>query len=211
MPKCEKCQVRDAQVRLDGIMNGRRESHLFCQPCAEELMQATMSANGLGGLSGSGASGNALGSIFGRGQGQPGQPGQAGTATAERQGTPSKTPTLDQFGRDLTQDARDGKLDPTAGREREIRRAIVVLGRRQKNNPVLLGEPGVGKTALVEGIARRIAAGTAPASLRGKRLIALNIGGMVAGAMFRGQFEERLKSLIAEASADENVILFIDE
>ncbi len=153
--------------------------------------------------------GNALGNIF-AGRGGAGQ-STAGTATAERQGTQSKTPTLDHFGRDLTKEAADGKLDPAAGRERETRRLMTVLGRRQKNNPVLLGEPGVGKTAIVEGIARRINEGTAPNFLRGKRIISLNLGGMVAGAMFRGQFEERMKGMIEEATANPEIILFIDE
>ena len=184
MPTCENCQSNEASVRLDAIINGQRESHVFCQRCAEEVMRGAIG----GGIpAGSGL----LGSIFGRANG-PGSAGP-GTATAERQGPQSKTPVLDHFGRDLTQDAADGKLDPAAGREREIRRTVTVLGRRQKNNPVLLGEPGVGKTAIVEGIARRIAEGSAPPFLRGKRLIALHLGGMVAGAMFRGQFEERVR------------------
>ncbi|HZS92041.1 MAG TPA: ATP-dependent Clp protease ATP-binding subunit [Chloroflexota bacterium] len=200
MPKCEKCQIRDARVRLDGLVNGRPESHLFCQECAEEIMRGAMNNQ---------AGGGAIGNIFGRANGSAGA--AAGTATAERQGPQSKTPTLDHFGRDLTKDAAEGKLDPAAGREREIRRTITVLGRRQKNNPVLIGEPGVGKTAIVEGIARRIADGSAPAFLRGKRIVSLNLGGMVAGAMFRGQFEERLKSMIEEVKADNNIILFIDE
>src|SRR5438067_6693636 len=202
MPKCEKCQVRDARVRLDGIVDGRRESHLFCEQCAEEIMRGAMDPT-------DGAMGGVLGSIFGRANGS-GSTG-IGTATAERQGPQSKTPMLDHFGRDLTHDAAEGRLDPAAGREREIRRTITVLGRRQKNNPVLIGEPGVGKTAIVEGIARRIAEGSAPAFLRGKRLIALNLGGMVAGAMFRGQFEERVKAIVDEATADGNIILFVDE
>src|ERR671930_336408 len=153
--------------------------------------------------------GEALGSIFGRANGAGS--GGIGTTTAERQGPQSKTPVLDHFGRDLTRDATEGKLDPAAGREREMRRTITVLGRRQKNNPVLIGEPGVGKTAIVEGIARRIADGSAPVFLRAKRIIALNLGGMVAGAMFRGQFEERVKKMIEEASTDPNIILFVDE
>src|SRR5712691_5196706 len=127
-----------------------------------------------------GAMGGSLGSIFGRANGS----GATGTATAERQGQQSKTPVLDHFGRDLTRDAAEGQLDPTAGREREIRRTITVLGRRQKNNPVLIGEPGVGKTAIVENLARRIYEGDVPSVLRGKRIVSLNIGGMVAGAMF---------------------------
>jgi len=133
------------------------------------------------------------------------------TATAERKAKNSKTPTLDEYGRDLTAEAAEGKLDPAAGRQRELRRMITVLGRRQKNNPVLIGEPGVGKTAIVEGLARRIQEGNVPANLRGKRIISLNIGGMVAGAMFRGQFEQRIKSILEEVRNTPEVILFIDE
>ncbi len=102
-------------------------------------------------------------------------------------------------------------LDPAAGRERELRRMITVLGRRQKNNPVLIGEPGVGKTAIVEGLARRINDGSVPANLRGKRIVSLNIGGMVAGAMFRGQFEQRIKSILEELRQSPEIIVFIDE
>src|SRR5262249_59357846 len=101
----------------------------------------------------------------------------------ERKGT---TPTLDQLGRDLPADARDGKLDPAAGRDVEIRRVLTVLGRRQKNNPVLIGEPGVGKTAIVEGIARRIAEGNVAGNLRNARIVALSMGNIVAGAKFPG-------------------------
>jgi ATP-dependent Clp protease ATP-binding subunit ClpC len=137
--------------------------------------------------------------------------GRGATATAEQQVKNSKTPTLDQFGRDLTAEAAEGKLDPAAGRERELRRMITVLGRRQKNNPVLIGEPGVGKTAIVEGLARRINDGTVPANLRGKRIVSLNIGGMVAGAMFRGQFEQRIKSILEELRQAPEIIVFIDE
>jgi ATP-dependent Clp protease ATP-binding subunit ClpC len=137
--------------------------------------------------------------------------GNLNTATAERQAKQSKTPTLDQFGRDLTREAAEGRLDPAAGRERELRRLITVLGRRQKNNPVLIGEPGVGKTALVEGLARRIHEGNVPATLRGRRIVSLNIGGMVAGAMFRGQFEQRIKSILEELRQAPEIIVFIDE
>ena len=137
--------------------------------------------------------------------------GGVNTATAERQAKHSKTPTLDQYGRDLTAEAAEGKLDPAAGRQRELRRVITVLGRRQKNNPVLIGEPGVGKTAIVEGLARRINEGNVPTALRGKRIVSLNIGGMVAGAMFRGQFEQRIKSILEELRKAPEVIVFIDE
>ena len=126
--------------------------------------------------------------------------------------TPSGTPTLDKFGRDLTVMARQGKLDPVLGRALEIENAIEVLARRKKNNPVLIGEPGVGKTAIVEGLAQRIVNGDVPEVLRGKRLVEVNINSMVAGAKYRGEFEERAKQLIDEVTAKhDELILFIDE
>ncbi len=119
---------------------------------------------------------------------------------------------LERFGRDLTEAARQGKLDPVIGRDEEIRRTIQVLSRRTKNNPVLIGEPGVGKTAIVEGLARRIVEGDVPEGLKNKRLISLDMGALVAGAKFRGEFEERLKSVLKEINdSDGQVITFIDE
>ena len=119
---------------------------------------------------------------------------------------------LSKFGRDLTEAAESGKLDPVIGRDEEIRRVIQVLSRRTKNNPVLIGEPGVGKTAIVEGLAQRIVAGDVPESLKGKRVWALDIGGLLAGSKYRGEFEERLKAVLEEiANAAGEIIVFIDE
>src|SRR2546423_1377440 len=119
---------------------------------------------------------------------------------------------LEKYGRDLTEDARKGKLDPVIGRDEEIRRVIQVLSRRTKNNPVLIGEPGVGKTAIAEGLARRIVEGDVPESLRNKRLIALDIGAMVAGAKYRGEFEDRMKAVLKEiVNSNGEIVTFVDE
>ncbi len=129
--------------------------------------------------------------------------------SAERQKT--NTPTLDQFGRDLTDMAHEGKLDPVVGREKEIERVLQILARRTKNNPVLIGEPGVGKTAIAEGLAQRIIDGNIPELLRDKRVITLDLSAMVAGTKYRGEFEERLKTVMDEIRKANNIILFIDE
>ncbi len=119
---------------------------------------------------------------------------------------------LEKYGRDLTALAEQGKLDPVIGRDEEIRRTIQVLSRRTKNNPVLIGEPGVGKTAIAEGLAQRIVAGDVPSGLEGKRVWALDVGALLAGAKYRGEFEERLKAVLAEITASEGeIVLFIDE
>ena len=121
------------------------------------------------------------------------------------------TPSLDQFSRDLTELARDGKLDPVVGREAEIDRVIQILSRRSKNNPCQIGEPGVGKTAIVEGIAERIMGGMIPDTVLGKRVVSLDLSGIVAGSKYRGEFEERIKKVLAEVAKAGNVLLFIDE
>jgi ATP-dependent Clp protease ATP-binding subunit ClpC len=136
-----------------------------------------------------------------------GSPTQQGQDREER----AETPALNQFGRDLTQLAREGKLDPVIGREKEIERVIQVLSRRKKNNPVLIGDPGVGKTAIAEGLARRIVESKVPETLKSKRIVTLDLAAVVAGTKYRGQFEERLKTVMNEIRESKDAVIFIDE
>jgi len=146
--------------------------------------------------------------LLGEAQPMPGPPAGAPGAPRAR----SRTPTLDDFGRDLTQMAREGKLDPVIGRVNEIERVVQILSRRTKNNPVLIGDPGVGKTAIVEGLAQKIASGDVPEILIGKRVVTLDLAAVVAGTKYRGEFEQRLKNIIDEIRRAKNtVILFVDE
>ena len=147
-----------------------------------------------------------------RGQ-QPGDASQEGSSSgsANPSAGQESAPTLMQYGRDLTAAARAGELDPVIGRSEEIERIIQILSRRTKNNPVLIGEPGVGKSAVAEGLAQKIAEGNVPELLRGKRLVSLDLAGMLAGAKYRGEFEERMKNVMDELKRDRSIILFIDE
>lgn len=132
---------------------------------------------------------------------------ESARAAAEEEGTP----VLNKYGRDLTRQAKNGELDPVIGRESEIQRIIQILSRRTKNNPVLIGDPGVGKSAIIEGLAQRIASGNIPELLKNKRVVTLDLGGMLAGTKYRGEFEERIKAAIDELIENKNTILFIDE
>jgi len=138
-------------------------------------------------------------------------PKRRSEARARRGAPQGGTPTLDSLARNLTDSAKEGRMDPTVGRDKEVKRVIQILSRRTKNNPVLIGEPGVGKTAIAEGLAQRIVAGDVPEDMQNKRLMMLDMGSLVAGTKYRGEFEDRLKKVIEEIYNDGQVILFIDE
>src|SRR4051794_13281645 len=181
IPVCARCGERPGRVRLVFANGNQRGEATLCEVCA----QGVMAANGE-------------------------VPGVPGAATTPRQ-PQSTTPTLDQFGRDLTADAANGDIDPVIGRDDEIEQTVEILARRRKNNAVLIGEAGVGKTAIVEGLARRVVEGDVPATLRGARIVSVDLSGMIAGAQFRGQFEQRFKAALKEAVLADNVVLFVDE
>src|SRR2546428_697107 len=149
-----------------------------------------------------------LGSEMPSGPAPSGSSAQPASPKSEKK---SKTPALDHFCRDLTQRAAEGQLDPTIGRQKEIERVMEILSRRKKNNPVLIGEPGVGKTAIVEGLAQLIASGQCPDALKDHRVLSLDMAAVIAGTKYRGQFEERLKAIINEIAQNKNIIPFIDE
>jgi ATP-dependent Clp protease ATP-binding subunit ClpC len=201
---CSVCSERPGTLAMIVQTESGRHAAPMCQQCARELMQGFGQA-GIG-PSAQSTGANAFGAAF---------PNANANGSAPRTGNPQKkssTPALDEFGRDLTRDAGEGRIDPVIGREEEIEQTVEILARRRKNNAVLIGEAGVGKTAIVEGLALRISQGNVPETLRDTRVVALDMGGLVAGSQYRGQFEQRLKSVLAEVSAAEGrIVLFVDE
>ncbi len=207
-PLCDICGERPGVVQVMFAGGGGRRAGLLCERCAREAVAAQQGAPE-GGLFGGLVGPNGLG-----GPGGPGGPGGAGPGARQRAQTRprSQTPALDEFGRDLTAEARAGRVDPVIGRTSEIEQVVETLTRRRKNNAILIGEAGVGKTAIAEGLALRIAENDIPEALRGVRVIALDLAGMVAGTQFRGAFEQRLKAALEEVAASNGaIILFVDE
>ncbi|MFC3420387.1 AAA family ATPase [Salinicoccus hispanicus] len=202
--KCQNCGINDAHVNLAmNINNQQTEVHL-CNECFHEIRSQMMGDNDF--FSGSPFENNNDNNKYFQGNGAS----QTGTKTRQKQSN-GKNGLLDQLGKNVSDEARGGDIDPVIGRDKEIKRVIETLNRRNKNNPVLIGEPGVGKTAIAEGLALKIVEGAVPAKLTNKEIYVLDVASLVANTTMRGQFEERLKQLIAELQAREDVILFIDE
>jgi ATP-dependent Clp protease ATP-binding subunit ClpC len=208
---CETCNAEPATVRDFALRAGRWEQAELCATCARKRRRAPLGILGAATAAAVLVGGAAVAfDVVGRRRSERGEGGPAQLSEIGRVFRGSST--LAQFSRDLTEAARKGELDPVIGRDLEVDRVISILARRGKNNPVLVGEPGVGKTAIVEGLAQRIAAGNVPASLRDKRVLALTLGPLVAGTKYRGEFESRVKRLLDEVKrAGREIILFIDE
>ncbi|EOS9367098.1 ATP-dependent Clp protease ATP-binding subunit [Listeria innocua] len=208
---CEKCNLNQATIQLYMNINGKRVEMPLCASCyAEVRNQASFGANEF-----PGAGGSPFDDIFRQ---LSGAANQASREQQSQRNTQVQTQTggagnglLDEFGTNLTDMAKNDQLDPVIGRDKEIKRVIEILNRRNKNNPVLIGEPGVGKTAVVEGLANAIVAGEVPSKLMNKEVILLDVASLVSGTGIRGQFEERMKQLIKELQERKNTILFIDE
>ncbi|MBR0628367.1 ATP-dependent Clp protease ATP-binding subunit [Bacillus altitudinis] len=190
--RCQHCQVNEATIRLNMQVNSSRSQMVLCEDCYTSLMEQSKMKMGPNLFGGS--------SFFSE---------QAGHATSQEQ--PKQKGLLDELGRNLTDGAHAGLIDPVIGRDEEVTRVIEILNRRNKNNPVLIGEPGVGKTAIAEGLALKIANGDVPNKLKNKQVYLLDVSSLVANTGIRGQFEERMKQLIKELQSRKNIILFVDE
>ena len=192
--------IREGEGVAARLLN---QAGLGFETTAKEIMRYLYEAQASGSSGAGCVAGNVLGNLKGLGQSaQENQGGQKGK---------SSTPNLDKYGRDLTEMAKAGMLDPVIGREKEIERIVQILSRRTKNNPCIIGDPGVGKTAVAEGLAQKMTLNAVPEMLRDKKLITLDLSSMVAGSKYRGEFEERLKNVISEIRDSKNIILFIDE
>jgi ATP-dependent Clp protease ATP-binding subunit ClpC len=209
---CSICAERPGTLHMVVQTESGRQGAVMCESCARDLMEGFgqagfgPSSQGNGANGGDFAAANGMNSPFGPRRGAAQQTRQRPAADA------SKTPALDEFGRDLTRDAGDGRIDPVIGREDEIAQTVEILARRRKNNAVLIGEAGVGKTAIAEGLALHIHNGNVPEALQGVRVVALDMGSLVAGSQYRGQFEQRLKQVLAEVTeANGKIVLFVDE
>src|SRR4051794_1233874 len=202
---CSICAERPGTLQMVVQTESGRQGAVMCESCARDLMEGF-------GQAGFGPAAQGNGAFAADGQPGFGRGPATQTRARQPQRPTSDTPALDEFGRDLTRDAAEGRIDPVIGREDEIAQTVEILARRRKNNAVLIGEAGVGKTAIVEGLALHIHNNDVPEALQGVRVVALDMGALVAGSQYRGQFEQRLKAVLAEVSAaDGKIILFVDE
>lgn len=210
--KCQRCGEREAAIHMYANVNGQRQAVNLCQKCYAEVTQDSQNTTPRGQRPGQGQDfgWSDLDSIFRQLQ-QRQQPSTPPQTQAGNGGNGNDNTILGQFGVNITDQARAGKIDPIIGRDEEITRVIEILNRRTKNNPVLIGEPGVGKTAVVEGLAQKIIEKAVPEKLRNKEVISLDVVSLVQGTGVRGQFEEKMQQLINEVRDNENIILFIDE
>lgn len=209
---CQHCQVKHANIQLKVNLNGNQKHLMLCEDCYQKEREKLGASFGspMSGIAGFG--GSPFNDMFKQFSGNPDNkiPEQTSHSPAPKN-TGGGNGFIDQFGRNLTQIAKTGLIDPVIGRDEEVKRIIEILNRRNKNNPVLIGEPGVGKTAIAEGLALKIAEGDVPNKLKNKEVYLLDVASMVSNTGIRGQFEERMKQLISELQARKNIILFIDE
>src|SRR5699024_6126893 len=208
---CQNCHQNPATIHLTTNINGRQTSLDLCQNCYWALKnQVSESGNGMGDPFGFEFN-NFFNSMAGAAPNGQRRRVQVAPTQGERGGQNNNGSIRDQYGIDLTAEARAGRIDPVIGRDKEIKRVIEILNRRTKNNPVLIGEAGVGKTAVVEGLAQKIVDGDVPQKLLNKKVIRLDVVSLVQGTGIRGQFEQRMQQLMQELKKAENIILFIDE